>query len=90
MRVALFCIDNVDSLAIRIENRPAHLAHIQASGIVEMAGPLLNSDGQMCGSLIVLSVDTLDQAQQWAEADPYKTAGLFEKTTLIEWKKVIG
>jgi uncharacterized protein YciI len=90
MRVALFCIDNVDSLAIRIENRPAHLAHIQASGIVEMAGPLLNSDGQMCGSLIVLSVDTLDQAQQWAEVDPYKTAGLFEKTTLIEWKKVIG
>ena len=90
MRVALFCTDKANALHIRLDNRAAHLAHIQATGVVEMAGPLLDANGEMCGSLIVLSVETLGDAQAWAAADPYALAGLFEKTTLIEWKKVIG
>ncbi len=90
MRVALFCTDKANALQIRLDNRAAHLAHIQATGVVEMAGPLLDAKGEMCGSLIVLSVETLADAQVWAAADPYALAGLFEKTTLIEWKKVIG
>ncbi|MFA9232360.1 MAG: YciI family protein [Microgenomates group bacterium] len=90
MRVALFCTDKANALQIRLDNRAVHLAHIQATGVVEMAGPLLDANGEMCGSLIVLSVETLGDAQAWAAADPYALAGLFEKTTLIEWKKVIG
>ncbi len=90
MRVALFCTDKANALQTRLDNRAAHLAHIQATGVVEMAGPLLDANGEMCGSLIVLSVETLGDAQAWAAADPYALAGLFEKTTLIEWKKVIG
>ncbi len=90
MRVALFCTDKANALQIRLDNRAAHLAHIQATGVVEMAGPLLDANGEMCGSLIVLSVETLGDARAWAAADPYALAGLFEKTTLIEWKKVIG
>jgi hypothetical protein len=44
----------------------------------------------MCGSLVVLSVDDLAQAQAWAAADPYALAGLFASVTITEWKKVIG
>ena len=89
MRVALICIDKSGHLQTRLDNRAAHLAHIEASGVVEMAGPFLH-DGQMTGSLVVLNVDTLEQAQAWAAADPYAKAGLFETVMITEWKKVVG
>lgn len=90
MRVALICIDKPDAFQTRADNRAAHLAHIAATGVVEMAGPFLNVDGQMTGSLIILSVNSLADAQDWAMSDPYSTAGLFQTVTVSEWKKVIG
>jgi uncharacterized protein len=90
MRAALICIDRPGSLTVRLENRAAHLAHIEQSGIVEMAGPFLDAEGQMTGSLIVLMVNTLAEAQAWAASDPYAKAGLFESVAIREWKKVAG
>lgn len=90
MRFALICHDKPGALPVRLENRAAHLAHIEATGVVEMAGPFLNPEGQMSGSLIVLQVDNLQAAQDWAAADPYAKAGLFASVTITEWKKVIG
>ena len=89
MRVALICIDKPGHLQIRLDNRAAHLAHIESTGVVEMAGPFLN-DGAMTGSLVVLNVETLADAQAWAAADPYAVAGLFSSVMIREWKKVIG
>ena len=63
---------------------------LKTSGVVEMAGPFLNPEGQMTGSLVVLEVETLAQAEDWAANDPYAKAGLFESVTISEWKKVIG
>ena len=85
---AVICRDKPGALDIRMATRDAHLAHIRDSGIVAMAGPLME-DGQMCGSLVVLDTDDLDAAQAWAAADPYKAAGLFDSVEVIEWKKVI-
>lgn len=90
MRVALICQDKPGALQVRLDNRAAHLAHIQATGVVELAGPFLNPEGQMTGSLIVLNVDDLQAAQDWAAADPYAKAGLFASVTISEWKKVVG
>jgi len=90
MRVALICTDKPGALQTRLDNRAAHLAHIEASGVVEMAGPFLDPAGQMCGSLVVLNVETLAEAEAWAAADPYAKAGLFESVKISEWKKVIG
>ncbi len=90
MRVALICIDKAGALQTRVDNRPAHLAHIATTGVVEMAGPFLNSEGQMTGSLIILSVESLAEAQNWAILDPYSQAGLFQSVTITEWKKVVG
>lgn len=89
MRVALICIDKTGALQTRLDNRAAHLAHIEFSGVVEMAGPFLQ-DGAMVGSLIVLDVPDLAAAQDWAANDPYAKAGLFQSVDLREWKKVIG
>lgn len=90
MRVALICIDKPGALQTRLDTREAHLAHIATSGVVEMAGPFLDEAGAMTGSLIILSVVSLDEAKAWAAADPYAKAGLFQSVAIREWKKVIG
>jgi uncharacterized protein len=90
MRYALICLDRPNALQTRVENRAAHLAHIEASGVVEQAGPFIDAAGQMCGSLIILSVGSRAEAEAWAAADPYGTAGLFASVMIQEWKKVIG
>jgi uncharacterized protein len=90
MRVALICTDKAGALQTRIDNRSAHLAYIAETGVVEMAGPFLDEAGQMCGSLIVLTVETLQAGRDWAAADPYAKAGLFANVMISEWKKVIG
>ena len=90
MRVALICWDKPGALQIRKDNRSAHLAYIEATGVVETAGPFLDETGEMVGSLIVLTVVALDAAKTWAAGDPYAKAGLFQTVTIREWKKVIG
>jgi uncharacterized protein YciI len=90
MRIALITRDNPDSLQIRLDNRDAHLAYIAETGVVEMAGPFLDLDGQMCGSMILMNVDSIAAAQAWASNDPYEKAGLFKHVRIQEWKKVIG
>ena len=90
MRYALICTDKADHLEVRKANRDAHLEHIRASGVVEMAGPFLNDAGDMSGSLVILDVASKAEAEAWAAADPYAEAGLFAKVRIEEWKKVIG
>jgi len=89
MRFAVICRDKPGHLQTRLDTRAAHLDYIAATGVVEMAGPFLE-DGQMVGSLVILTVDSLSAAQDWAAGDPYAKAGLFDSVTITEWKKVIG
>lgn len=90
MRIALICIDKPDALQTRLDNRAAHLAHIENTGVVEMAGPFLDQNGAMIGSLVILNVADMAAAIDWADADPYAKAGLFASVDLREWKKVVG
>lgn len=89
MLVALIAKDKPGYLETRKANRDNHLAYMNTTGLARHAGPLLDSDGNMCGSLVVLEVDTMKQAHDWAENDPYNIAGLFESVELIQWNKVI-
>lgn len=89
MLIALIARDKAGALDTRKANREAHLAYIDATGIVEQAGPLLDADDQMIGSLVVLDVDDMQQAQNWADNDPYAKAGLFQSVELIPWKRVV-
>ncbi|MTD99865.1 YciI family protein [Paracoccus sp. YIM 132242] len=86
---AVICRDKPGALQTRLDTREAHLAYVRDSGIVRMAGPLIDG-GEMRGSLLILEADDLAAAQDWAAGDPYKAAGLFDSTQVIEWKKVIG
>ncbi len=90
MRVALRAKDKAGALQTRLDNREAHVAYLKASGVVEMAGPLLDAAGEMCGSLIILEVADMAAAEIFRDGDPYGQAGLFESVTLDAWNKVIG
>jgi uncharacterized protein YciI len=89
MLIALIARDKPGALQTRLDNRAAHLAYIEETGVVSQAGPLLDGDA-MIGSLVILDVEDLAAAQSWADNDPYAKAGLFQSVELIPWKKVIG
>lgn len=90
MKAVLICRDKPGALEVRKANRDAHLAYIEASGCVLQAGPFLDAEGDMTGSLVVLEVRDMAAARAWAEADPYAKAGLFESVEIEEWKQVVG
>ncbi len=90
MLIAIICLDRPGALEIRKANRDAHLAHIRDAGkAIVQAGPLLDADGEMCGSLLIYEGD-LAEAEAWAAADPYAVAGLFRSVDIRAWKKVVG
>ncbi|WP_319545831.1 YciI family protein [Ruegeria conchae] len=89
MLIALIARDKAGALQTRLDNRAAHLAYIDDTGVVAQAGPLLDGDA-MIGSLVILDVDDLAAAEAWAANDPYALAGLFDSVELIPWKRVIG
>jgi uncharacterized protein len=87
---AIHCIDKPDSADLRVETRPAHLAHINAHREqVLVAGPLLRPDGRAMGSLLIMEFDDRDTAIAFANADPYHLAGLFESRSVTNWHKVL-
>ncbi|NNE52037.1 MAG: YciI family protein [Sulfitobacter sp.] len=90
MFVALMAHDKPGALEVRQENRPAHLNYLKSSDSVAQAGPLLDAEGTMIGSLIILDVPDMQTAQAWADKDPYGQAGLFQSVTLTHWNRVIG
>ena len=90
MRIALIAKDKPSAIEIRKANREAHVAYLKSTDAVEMAGPFLDDNGEMCGSLIILDVEDMAAAEDWAAKDPYKAADLFQSVELIAWNKVIG
>ncbi|HUS54882.1 MAG TPA: YciI family protein [Thermohalobaculum sp.] len=90
MLYAIICLDKPGALEARKANRDAHLGHIKgAGGAIVQAGPFLDADGEMCGSLLIYEGERAG-AEAWAAADPYNAAGLFQSVEIRAWKRVIG
>jgi len=89
MLIALIAHDKPGALQIRLDNRDAHVAYLKATGVVSQAGPFLDDNDAMCGSLVILDLADMAAAEEWAANDPYAKAGLFADVQLTQWKKVI-
>ena len=89
MLIALIARDKPGAMQTRLDNREAHIGYLKETGVVSQAGPLLDDNDQMIGSLIVLDVKDVEAVEAWATDDPYAKAGLFSSVELIPWKKVI-
>ena len=84
MLYAISGTDAPDSLPARLRARAEHLARIRLlrdEGRLVLAGPHPRldtsepGDAGYSGSLIVAEFDSLADAESWAGADPYITAG---------------
>jgi len=98
MLYAFISEDSDNSLAKRLDVRPAHVERLIAlknEGRLVIAGPhpaIDNSDpgpAGFTGSLIVAEFETLQDAQNWADADPYVTAGVYRKITVKPFNRVL-
>jgi uncharacterized protein YciI len=98
MLYAIISEDNDDSLEKRLSARPAHLERLQLlknEGRLILAGPHPAIDSEdpgstgFTGSLIVAEFESLEKAQQWADDDPYITAGVYKQVTVKPFKKVL-
>ncbi|WP_303721534.1 YciI family protein [Malonomonas rubra] len=90
MLYVIHCFDKTDHLQVRMDNRPAHVDYLKSFGDkLFAAGPTLDSQENMNGSVVILDLETLSEAEAFAANDPYAKAGLFEKVSIQLWKKVL-
>lgn len=98
MYYAMIGEDAPDSLEARMAARPEHLARLNAlkdQGRLLIAGPCPAIDSPdpgpagFSGSLVVAEFPSLAEAEAWLAADPYVTEGVFARTTVKPFKKVL-
>ena len=83
--------DSERGLELRKLHREKHLEHLRGldeAGRIQFAGPLIDSEQNPCGSLIVLEASDLDEAKRIAESDPYLLEGIFQSVEVFETKVV--
>lgn len=89
--------DTPNSLDKRLSARPEHvqrLTQLQEAGRLLLAGPCPAIDSidpgpaGFSGSLIVAEFASLQEAQCWADADPYVSAGVYTSVHVKPFKKV--
>ena len=97
MLYAIIASDVENSLQDRLQARPAHLERLNAlqdEGRLILAGPHPAIDSEdpgeagFSGSLIVAEFNSLDDAEAWAEDDPYQLAGVYETVMVKPFRKV--
>ena len=98
MHYAIMSEDVVDSLEKRKAARPAHLDRLNnlaSQNRILVAGPHPAVDSSepgeagFSGSLVIAEFDSLDQAQAWADADPYVAAGVYQRVVVKPFKRVL-
>lgn len=97
MLYAIMATDIENSLSLRQQARPAHLARLQQlrdEGRLILAGPFPAVDNDapsvagFTGSLIVAEFADIQSAQSWAAADPYVAAGVYASVDIKPFKQV--
>ena len=82
----------------RQEARPAHLERLETlkqQGRLILAGPHPAIDSEdpgpagFTGSLVVAEFASLEEASAWADTDPYVSAGVYERSEVKPFIKVL-
>lgn len=98
MLYVIFSQDVKNSLPLRAKARPAHIERLQTlkeQGRLILAGPCPAIDAEdpgeagFTGSMIVAEFDSLEDAQAWADADPYIEAGVYQSVIVKPYKRVL-
>jgi uncharacterized protein YciI len=87
----LHCLDKPDSLDLRMATREAHLAYVGGrKAEVRVGGPMLNDNGDMAGSLLIVDVADKAAAEAFSAGDPYTKTGLWQQVDIKALKATLG
>ena len=98
MYYAIISEDVANSLPLRAQARPDHIARLEElkqQGRLFAAGPhpAIDSDDPgeagFTASLVIAEFDSLEDAQAWADADPYISAGVYDRVVVKPYKIVL-
>lgn len=98
MWYVVYSQDVENSLPLRKQTRAAHLARLQRltdEGRLLVAGPCPAIDSKdpgeagFTGSVVIADFPSLEDAQAWADADPYMDAGVYKEVTVKPYIKVL-
>lgn len=98
MWYVIFSQDVENSLPLRKKAREAHLARLselKEQGRLLVAGPNPAIDSEdpdeagFTGSTVIAEFNSLEDAQSWADADPYIEAGVYKSVIVKPFKKVL-
>ena len=90
--------DGPDVLAQRLQARPQHLARLTAlrdEGRLLLAGPCPAIDAEdpgpagFSGSIVIAEFASLAAAREWADADPYVAAGVYQRVDVRPFRPVL-
>lgn len=98
MWYVIYSKDKKNALEARMHARADHLERVNAmldEGRILLAGPRPAIDSPdpgpagFDGSLIVAEFESLQQARDWADSDPYVQAGVYESVEVTPFIKVL-
>lgn len=98
MLYSIVSTDVEQSLGLRKGARPAHIERLhklREAGRLVLAGPnpAIESnepgDAGFSGSIVIAEFSSLAEAQEWADNDPYVTAGVYRQVVVKPFKKVL-
>lgn len=98
MLYALIGEDAPGTLEARMTARPEHLKRLETlrdDGRLIMAGPMPAIDSPdpgpagFFGSLVVAEFDSQFDAERWLSEDPYVREGVFARTSVHPYKKIL-
>ncbi|MBD1572952.1 YciI family protein [Vibrio sp. S17_S38] len=98
MWYVIFSQDVENSLEKRMSVRDKHLERLNTlkdEGRLLVAGPMPAIDSEnpgdagFTGSTVIADFNSLEEAQTWADNDPYVAAGVYAHVTVKPFKKVL-
>jgi uncharacterized protein YciI len=91
MLFVITAFDRPGALELRMQVRPAHLDYLKGqSARIKVGGPLLNDQEQPVGSLLIIEAEDRSAAEAFADGDPYRRQGVFERIEIRAWRAALG
>ena len=89
MQFIITGLDGPNKMEKRMEVRPRHLENLgKLSGKVICGGGLLDDEGKMKGSVMIIDFAGQEQLEEYLRTEPYITEGVWETVTAERYNVV--
>lgn len=93
MHFVVYALDKPGLGEVRARNRPAHRERLRQHEhplTVIIAGPMLDDEGTMIGSVLIVEAETRAAVEAFVAGDPYQLDGLYDRVDIRRFAWGIG